>query len=119
MRETTVLVLPKSKATITLYTYLNISEYRELQRSILKGVTVNPNKPASESFGNISADVVYKQQNLALGFLVEKVQTGDGNTITNTKEFIDNLSIEDGELLYAKINEITRSSDLAPKAKKK
>lgn len=118
-RPTTELILPELKAKVTFYTYLNISEFRQLQRSILKGVTIDPSKPEGENVSEIPADLIYEQQDLALKFLIKEIHTKEGKLVSDIKQFTDNLSLKDGELLYNEINKINRSSDLTPEAKKK
>jgi len=103
---TTIIKLPVTGKEVVVYNYLTTGEHRRLQKETIAGSKIDPLTGTVES---ISGDVLFDAQDLALSFLVK-----DFN-----REEIDNLPVEDGTLLYEKVQEIVNNSLLTKEAKKK
>lgn len=118
-RPTIEIILPESKSKVSMYTYLTSGQYREIQKSLLKEVKVDPNKGQDQKIGEISADVVFEQQDAICKFLIKEISDNEGKKIDDIGAFIYDLSIKDGNTLYAKVNEIDSNSRLGAEGKKK
>jgi len=123
-RPTIEITLPDSGARVVLNKNLTNGEYRQIQKGLVKHIKINPNQvdPDKEGsgidIGEIPAELAFEQQDLALKYLVKEVWIGE-NQITDVDKFVFDLSLEDGEVLYNKINELDASSKLSKEAKKK
>jgi hypothetical protein len=51
--------------------------------------------------------VLAKAKYKALELCVKKITDAEGKESTYSKEWMDNLSVEDGDLLFAAVNEVT------------
>lgn len=103
---TTAIKLPISGKEVVVYNYLTTGENRQIQRLMISGTKVDLN---TGSVGEVTGASLFETQDLAISFLVK-----DYN-----KEEIDNLPVEDGDVLYQKIQEITVGSTLTTADKKK
>lgn len=103
---TTTIKLPVSGKEVVVYNYLTTGENRQVQKAMVRGTKVNPE---SGRVDDIDGAVLFDVQDLAMSFLIK-----DFN-----KEEIDSLVIEDGDFLYAKVQEITTNSSLTLDSKKK
>lgn len=102
---TTIITLPSGKEFV-IYNYLTGGENRQLQKILLGSATINPN---TKEISNIPGSVIFDSQELALSFLIK-----DFN-----KTEVDNLSQDDSDFLYSKVDEITKNSKLENESKKK
>jgi hypothetical protein len=58
-------------------------------------------------------------QDKAADFLIKEIKKKDGTVVPYTKEWLYNLSPEDGNKVYTKVSEIFASSNLSNESKKK
>jgi len=107
--------LPVSGYTVVIYQYLTTGESRELQKIMLEGGTFNPEAGKIE---NMPVDTFLKMQDKAAEFLIKEIKNKDGASQPFSFEWLYNLPVTDGNLVYDKINEITGASTLTPEGKK-
>lgn len=115
-RQTIELVLPKSGARVILFAYLRNGDFRQIQRKIADQIKIDPANPSKP---DIKASLAYDEQEFGLELLTKEVFNKAGEKIENTKDFYYDLDMSDGEILYAKINEITQGSTLDDESRKK
>lgn len=117
-RPTVDITLPESGATVTLYEYLTNGENRALKRIALSGTKfkIIDGKPDKEQFVDTSFTIDMEDQ--ALKFLIRSVLL-NGQVVTDTTAFVNNLTAKDADLLYEKINAVTTASVLKDEDKKK
>lgn len=54
----------------------------------------------------INAEGLYEMRVAQIQILVQKITTKDGQVVPCTQEWISNLSIEDGDKLYAEVQQV-------------
>lgn len=119
-RPTTLVTLPQTGAQIRLFDYLTGGEIRKVRRLFLERVKVNSDgKPVEDQ--TLDAGVSMDVQDLAIKFLVVDVQTKEGEPISvaDRPAFIDNLPAKDSDILFNKIDELYKNSQLSEEDKKK
>lgn len=118
-RPTTEVVLPNSKIKVVLYNKLTYAQHRQLRRIALDAMKfkldIETQKPDVE---DISASFQMDAEDKALSFLVKSASSQEGQEI-EPSQLVDLIDETDGDLLYAKINELTGSSSLSEEDKKK
>lgn len=121
-RPTIEIVLPLAKARVILYQYLRNGDFRNIQRRLadtikFKVETLEPGqKPTPPEF---SGGAAIMEQDYTLELLTKEIIDAAGNPVTNIADFYYNIRREDGDLLYAKANELNAASRLTDESKKK
>lgn len=122
-RPTTSLLLPDSQATIHLYTHLVSGDYRGIQSKLLERIKIKLDDADMDEEGlkkkEIGADIAIQDQDITAQFLIKAISLQDGTNVNNIPDFVYNLSIEDGNILFDKVKEISHTSRLSDKDKKK
>lgn len=128
-RPTIDLLLPESKATVTLYQYVSHGQYKELQRQLIKGTKIDLSKLGDDKEKNaeilkdavkdIDTEIALDQEMLLQKYLIKEVHLEDGAIVPDPILFVFNLTIADGNVLQAKLSEIEESSNLSAQGKKK
>jgi len=120
-RPTEDLKLEESGAVVTLYANMTTGDYRKIQRTVMAEmkVKIDPEKPTKPEIQDMSGAVTMDQEEAVLDCLLVKIIDKEGNSIENTKKFVYNLPMSDGDALYNKINEISSKSSMGAERKKK
>jgi hypothetical protein len=119
-RPTVDVTLNHSQARVVLYTYLRNGDFRTIQKRLASDIKYSPKKDDEDiKTPEISASLVFEEQDITLELLVKEVFDKDGNQVTNIKDFLYDLRIEDGNQLYDEVNRITKDSSMTPEDKKK
>lgn len=120
-RPTVELKLPETEAVVTLYGNMTTGDYRKIQRAVMNEmkVKVNPSDPSNPDIQDISGAVTMDQEEAVLDCLLVSATDKDGNQIENLRQFVYNLPIKDGDVLYAKVNELSANSSMGKDRKKK
>ncbi len=95
--------LPKTGSKVVIYEYLTIGQSRELQRILMVKGSFNAETSKME---NLSTEAILEVQDKAAEFLVNEIKIKTGETIPFTREWLYNLPIEDGNIVYNKITEL-------------
>lgn len=121
MEKTSIdILLPLSKATVTLFEYLSTGEIRQIQKEILKDQKVNLNNDNNNiDLDAINLTSILDQQDQALKYLLKEIRTEDGKIVEDPHKFIYDLKNDDGQLVYSKVTEILSGSKLTSEDKKK
>lgn len=115
-RQTIDIELPDSRARVSLYEYLTNGESRSIKRIALSSFRYEVK--GGESVQNFPAEVTLDMQDKALSFLIKEIYIGDIK-IEDVSSFVNDLTENDGRILYDKVDEITKASTLSPEQKKK
>lgn len=123
-RATIPLSLPESGATIHLYEFMVSGDYRRLQRKLLDNVRIKLNLKSTNpkdipDVNDVPGSITMDDQDEAVRILVQKITDKDGNPVPNIEQYIYDLPMGDGDLLFARVKEITDASRLSPADKKK
>lgn len=110
------LKLPMSGYTVVLKPFLTIGQSRELQCLLLESDVFDVN---TQKFTGKNSSSVLKMQDKTLEFLGKEIKDSTGKILPFTLEFIAGLPQQDGQLIYAKADEISNASNLTAEAKKK
>ena len=97
------LELPKTGCKVIFNKFLTIGQSRELQRILMAKGSFNTETSKME---NMSADSILEVQDKAAEFLVKEIKIKSGEVMPFNKEWLFNLPVEDGNLVYNKIVEI-------------
>jgi len=101
-RETKKIVLPQSKLEVEIVTYLTWGEKEKVQDVIMSGANIEDAKNGKIGF---DTGAVLKSKYALLEIAVKSIKNGDEN-INYSKDWIDNLSSEDGDYLMNELDEI-------------
>jgi len=112
----TELKLPKSGDVVVMAEYLTTGQSRELQKILLQGGHFDVEEGKMK---DIPVDMFLEMQDRAAELLIKQIKKQDGKTESFTTEWLYNLPVEDGNLVYERVNEITQASTLTPEEKKK
>jgi hypothetical protein len=100
-RETKRVKLSNCEAEII--TYLTWGEKEAIQSTILKGAKMN-----DQGQTNFDPTSFLATKRKALEVAVKKFHYQDGREEVFTMEAMENLSVEDGDTLYAEVDEVTK-----------
>lgn len=112
----TELKLPKSGYTVKIAKYLTIGQSRDLQRHMFKDGQYDIE---AGKLKDLPVDAFLDMQDRAAEFLIKEVINKENQSQPYTQEWLYNLPIEDGNLLYNEINKVTSASNLSEEDKKK
>ena len=123
-RNTVPLLLPDCQATVYLYEFMVSGDFRRLQRKMLDSVKMKMNVKNNDpkqlpEINEVPGSIMMDDDEEAVKIMVERIVTVEGTTVGNKDDYIYNLSVADGDLLFEKVKEITNASRLTPAAKKK
>lgn len=120
-RPTVEIVLPDSKATFILFSYLRHGDNRKLIRKITDSINITPDmvEGKNATVDKISGGIVVDQEDYALELMTKDIKDQAGNSIVDKIDFIYNLTKRDGKILIDKVNELTNASSLSEEDKKK
>ena len=118
-RPTITITLPKSKSVVTIYEFLTTKENRDIQKRVLASMKVTFDAASEAKIQDLSADATFELQELALSYLIVSIVDAEGVTAPDVKAYVDELPASDGDILYAKLNEVTTKSSLDAEGKKK
>jgi len=110
------LKLPKTGYAIVIRQYLTIGQSRDLQKILLAEGSFNTE---TNKFENFSTKTFLTMQDKAAEYLVKEYKDEKGIIQPFSQEWLSNLPVDDGSLIYEKINELTNASTLTKEAKKK
>ena len=109
------LKLPKTGYEVSIQEYLTTGQSRELQKVLLGKGSFDTE---AGKFSGLTGDTFLEMQDKAAVILIKSVSKGESKE-PFTLEWLSNLPLEDGNLIYEEINKITGSSNLSKEAKKK
>lgn len=121
-RPTVEIVLPYSKAKVMLFEYLRNGDFRLIQRRLADTIKFKIEKPVEGEKPKVpefSGGAAVLEQDYTLELLTQKILGKDGVEVKDVAGFYYNIRKEDGEVLYAKVNELTEGSYLSEERKKK
>lgn len=110
-----IIKLPVSGQIVTFKPYLTTGQSRELQKILLSKGSFNTEAGKLEG---VSTETYLDMQDKAAGYLIQSIKSTNGAESTFTPDWLYNLPVQDGNLVYEKINEITQSTNLSKEAKK-
>lgn len=103
---------------VYLKPYLTYGQKKELKKTLLKNIRVNPKTREMSDFGS---DVLLDAQDLALKMLIEKIVEADGKEYSGNDVLsaVNNWKEEDGDALMDKIDDLTTLQEETNKKKSK
>jgi len=106
-RETKKIILPLSKCEVEIITFLNWGEKEKIQDIIMSGAKI---EDAQTGKVGLDAGVMLKSKYALLEVAIKNIKCGE-EVKTYSKDWIDNLRIEDGDFLneeLEKLNELKK-----------
>ncbi len=100
-RETRKIVLPKSGCEVEIITFLTWGENEKVQNIMMGGAKLENVQSGEVGF---DAGVMLKSKYALLEIAVKGIKCGE-EVKQYSKDWMDNLSVEDGEFLYNEIDE--------------
>lgn len=105
MREVTTIKL--SNCEVDIVTYITWGEREQLEKVLLSGANMtnvsDMSKPSVSFNPAVVSDIKYKAFEVA----VKEIRETDGTKHGFTAEWINNLRVEDGDLLYVEVDKVT------------
>lgn len=111
-----ILDLPVSKDRVKIRPYMTIGQSRRLQKFLLSKGSFDME---SGKLTNITPDAVLEMQDMAAEFLITGVIREGTPEVPFSREWLDNLPFEDGQLVYATVQKFIDQSSLSEDGKKK
>ncbi len=99
---------------VVFYDYLTTGESRGLQKLLLSEGKFNTETNKIE---DISVASFLTIQDQAASYIVKEIKSGE-EVKGFSQEWLDNLPVEQGNIVYEEVNRITQMSQLAPEEKK-
>lgn len=99
MREIKTIVL--SGCEVDIVTYITWGEKEDIQTIVQQGVKMD-----ITGISGFNPNSIREAKYKAFEICIKEIRQ-DGQTMPYSREWVDNLSIEDGDALYEAINEIT------------
>src|SRR5438034_10567433 len=110
------IVLPLSVETVSIKPWLTTGQSRELQKILLSKGDININDTKESKINPIT---FFEMQDRGAELLIQEIKQKDGTATTFSQDWLNNLHMTDGNLVYEKINEIINLSNLSEEGKKK
>ncbi len=79
----------------------------EIRNAMLGGIRVSGLSDLEKRNMELDPSVLGKAKYKALELCVKKITDNDGKESSYSKEWMDGLSVEDGDILFAAVNEVT------------
>lgn len=114
--QTTQIELPLTGYTVVFAKYLTIGQSRDLQRVILAQANYDQEKG---SLANLPVDKFLDMQDKAAELLIKEIRSKTGEVQPFSATWLESLPVDDGNLVYEKLNDLTKESNLSEKDKKK
>ena len=102
-RETKKIILPNSKLEVEIITFLTWGEKEMIQNEMFKGAKLN-----ETGIGNFDASILLEVKYKLFEIAIKEIRSNDGTKFTFNRDWINNLSIEDGDSLYDSIDELNK-----------
>lgn len=96
-----------SIGTVELVDKITWGMQEEIRSAMLGGFSLSGITDKEKQDIKMDASVIAKAKYKALELCIKKITLTDGTEITYSKEWMDNLSIEDGDLLAEAVDEAT------------
>ena len=118
MEEKIELRLPVTAQIVTMKRYLSIGQSRELQKLLLSKSTIDV---STGQVQNANVDMFMAMQDKAAEFLITGIRYEDDQkpTFVFNQDWLYSLPAVDGNIVYAKVDELTKESNLSDADKKK
>jgi len=96
-----------STGTVEIVEQITWGMQEQIRSAMLGGFRVSGMTDKEKQNFELDPSVLAKAKYKALELCVKKITTNDGKTSEYSKEWMDNLSIEDGDKLFEAVNAIT------------
>jgi len=107
--------LPVTGQVAVISSYLTTGQSRELQKILLSDGNVDA---TSGKIDNINPTTYLVMQDKACEMLIIEYTDASGSRHVFNPEWLYNLPVKDGDVIYSKINDITSNSSLTDNEKK-
>lgn len=116
MQDANIIELPITKAQVTVKSYLTTGQSRQLQRILLTQGVLSKEGVNVE---NITPESALDMQDRAASFLIAEIKNADGTSVTFTQQWLDDLPVTDGNVVYEELNRLIGESSLSADDRKK
>jgi len=96
-----------STCTVDIVEKITWGMQEEIRAAMLGGIRVSGLTDKEKQNLELDSAVLMKAKYKALGLCVKKITDAEGKESTYSKEWMDNLSVEDGDALFLAVNEVT------------
>jgi len=96
-----------STCTVEIVEKITWGIQEEIRSAMLGGIRVSGLTDKDRQNLELDSSVLGKAKYKALELCIKKITDAEGKESTYTKEWMDNLSVEDGDALFAAVNEVT------------
>jgi len=109
------ITLPKSKYVLELKDFMSNKVFREYQKILVLDTDVVGGKDVEIK---IKMAQIYEAQDFVLKDSIVSLSDENGNSLEKPFDVIQDLSVEDGNVIYAKVQELINGSTMDEKVKK-
>lgn len=96
-----------SIGTVQIIDKLTWGQKEEIQSAMLGGLRITGLTDKDKQDFQLDPAVVTKAKYKTLEVCIKKITLSDGKEVAYSKEWMDNLSIEDGDILFQAVDEVT------------
>lgn len=104
-KETKTIELSNCK--VEIITRLTWGQQEQIRAAMLEGMRVSDVREQEKQSLEMNPAVLVKAKYKALELCVKKIISGNGKEVAYSKEWMDNLSVDDGDTLFTAVNEVT------------
>lgn len=112
-----MVITTPSKYEVHIKDYLSFGEKRQIEKLVASKVMVKAGGKEQVNVEPVSGSLNYEMQDLAFGFLVQKIIKGEEEITTKLYDEVMSWREEDGSVVFDAINEVTSKSPLVASKK--
>lgn len=101
------MIVELSAGKVEVIDSITWGQQEQIRAAMMGGIKVQGLSDKERQEMALDAEVIIRAKYKALEICVKKITLPDGTEKTYSKEWMDNLSIEDGDNLFAVVNEVT------------
>lgn len=96
-----------SDCEVEIITHITWGQQEQIRAAMLEGMRVSDVREQEKQSLEMNPAVLVKAKYKALELCVKKITLTNGKEISYSKEWMDSLFVDDGDALFAAVNEVT------------
>jgi len=101
------MIVTLSNADVEILDSITWGQQEAIRSAMLGGIRVQGLTDKEKQSLDLDASILTKAKYKTIEVCVKKITLKDGTDIPYTKEWMDNLTVDDGDTLFAAINAVT------------
>ena len=101
------MIIELSNANVEIIEKLTWGQQERIREAMMGGIKVQGLSDKEKQSLDFDTSVLSKAKYKTLEICIKKITLADGKEVPYTNEWMDNLSVEDGDKLFEAVNEVT------------